>query len=90
MDFDEVFKACRDSQTALEIDCHPHRLDLNDIAAMKAKHAGVRLAINTDAHKLSDMEAMRLGVYVARRAWLSRLDVINCMKLEDLKKWLKK
>ncbi|MBU1122286.1 MAG: DNA polymerase/3'-5' exonuclease PolX [Candidatus Omnitrophota bacterium] len=89
-DMDEVFKVARDNDVALEINCHPQRLDLNDINAMKAKTNGVKFAIGTDAHMTGQLFAMNLGVAVARRAWLAKEDIINCMSLPAMLKWLKK
>jgi DNA polymerase (family 10) len=90
VNLDEVFKAARDYNVAMEINCHSKRLDLGDINAMKAKAAGLKLALGTDAHMLDQMDAMRLGVDVARRAWLGKEDIVNCMGIDKLQKWLKK
>ncbi|UCG35055.1 MAG: DNA polymerase/3'-5' exonuclease PolX [Candidatus Omnitrophota bacterium] len=90
IDLEEVNRAARDNKVALEINCYHNRLDLNDSHALAAKHAKVKLALGTDAHILEQFRFMGLGVSVARRAWLEKKDVINCMKLEDLLKWLKK
>jgi DNA polymerase (family 10) len=90
IDLNEVFKAAADYNTALEINSYPQRLDLNDTNAMAAKKRGVKIAIDTDSHQFRQMEAMGLGVNVGRRAWLTKNDVINCMGLEELMKWLEK
>jgi DNA polymerase (family 10) len=90
IDLDEVLKAANDYQVALEISCFPQRLDLNDIGALEAKKLGVKLALGTDAHKIEQLNAMELGISVARRGWLEQKDIINCMNLEKLMKWLKK
>ena len=90
LDMDELIKAAKDNNKALEINCSYLRLDLNDINSLKAKNSGVKLALGTDAHRLEQYQFMDLGVSVAKRAWLTKKDIINCMKLEDLKKWLKR
>jgi DNA polymerase (family 10) len=79
-----------DYQVALEINCYPQRLDLNDISAMKAKKMGVKLALGSDSHRLEQLAAMELGISVAARGWLEKSDVINCMSLDKLFRWLKK
>ena len=84
IDFQEVFKAARDTNTALEINSFPQRLDLNDINARMAKDSRVKIAINTDAHTAKQMNMMRFGVAVARRAWLEKKDVINTRPLSKL------
>ena len=85
VDLDPVMKACAETGTALEINAYFERLDLNDIHARRARDMGVTLAINTDAHHPSDMNAMRLGLGVARRAWLEKGDVLNCFPIEKLR-----
>jgi DNA polymerase (family X) len=90
IDLDEVFKAAVDHNVALEINSHPHRLDLNDDNSFKAKRAGVKLSINTDSHNREDFDLIQYGVNIARRAWLEPADVINCLGLKGLLKWLDK
>ncbi|MDD3296187.1 MAG: DNA polymerase/3'-5' exonuclease PolX [Candidatus Omnitrophica bacterium] len=90
IDFDEVFKAARDYNTALEINCHPERMDLSDTRAMAAQRFGVKLILGTDAHNAEQFDLMAFGVNAARRAWLERQDVINCLSLDELSKWLGK
>ncbi|MFA4842307.1 MAG: DNA polymerase/3'-5' exonuclease PolX [Candidatus Omnitrophota bacterium] len=90
LDLEEVFKAALDTNTALEINSFPQRLDLNDLNARRAGELGVKLAIDTDAHTTEQLKAMKLGVSVARRGWLSRGDVINTLTLGQLLKAIRK
>lgn len=90
IDMDAVLRAAKDTNTYLEINAFPHRLDLNDLNCRRAKEAGVRLSLNTDAHTVEQLDSIRLGLSVARRGWLSRDDLINTLKLEDLLKQIKK
>lgn len=90
LDFAQVLKACRQSNTALEINAMEQRLDLNDSGARQARASGVRLAIGTDAHSIAGLQAMSLGVSVARRAWLQKKDILNCLPVEQLLKTIKK
>lgn len=90
IDLDEICEAAKDNQVALEINCYPQRLDLNDINTMHAKRMGVKFALGTDAHQLDQLHSIELGVSVARRGWLESSDVINCLPLNKLLKWLKK
>lgn len=85
MDFEEVLKAARDTNTALEINSFPQRLDLNDINSRMAKEAGVRIVINTDSHIAEHLSMIKFGVAVARRAWLEKKDVLNTAVLSKLK-----
>jgi DNA polymerase (family 10) len=90
IDIDEICKAACDNQVALEINCYPQRLDLSDINVMHAKNKGVKFALGTDTHQLDQLRSMELGLSVARRAWLTKNEVINSLSLEKLIKWLKK
>jgi len=90
IDLEEIFKVACDTNTALEINAFPNRLDLNDSNCRRAKEKGVRLAIGTDSHSKEQLESMKLGISVARRGWLSRQDVINTLPLKQLLKTIKK
>jgi DNA polymerase (family 10) len=84
VDTEAVMKACADTGTAMEINAYYLRLDLNDVLARRAKEMGVRLSLGTDAHHPDQMDMMRYGLGVARRAWLEKKDLLNCMKVEKL------
>jgi DNA polymerase (family 10) len=77
-DEDEVFDAAQAGGTMMEINAFPDRLDLDDKMARRAKRAGLKLAIGTDAHDVDQMRYMQFGVSVARRAWLGKEDLANC------------
>lgn len=89
LDVERVLEAAAKTGTALEINSSPDRLDLNDVHARRAKEAGAKLAINTDAHDRKRLNEMIYGVAVARRAWLEPSDIINTLPLEKLQKFLK-
>jgi DNA polymerase (family 10) len=90
VNFERVFDAAKANNVALEINAFPNRLDLNDVNARAAKEYGVKLIIGTDSHSKEHLDFMELGVGVARRAWCSSRDVVNCLSLSGLRKWLKK
>ena len=90
LDFKEVFEVARETNTALEINSHPLRLDLSDVQARWAKENGVRLAIGTDAHAMEHLSFMKFGVGLARRGWLEKKDVLNSLSLGSLLKTIKK
>ncbi|MDP2921992.1 MAG: DNA polymerase/3'-5' exonuclease PolX [Candidatus Omnitrophota bacterium] len=81
VNFEEAFKAARDTGTAFEINSFPQRLDLNDVNARMAKEAGVKIVINTDSHLAEHLGMMKFGIAVARRAWLEKKDVLNTAAL---------
>ncbi|MEH6376054.1 DNA polymerase/3'-5' exonuclease PolX [Streptomyces sp. KLMMK] len=89
-DFDAVFKACARTNTALEINAHPERLDLCDEDILRAKRYGVKFAVNTDAHSVTHLPYMRFGVGTAQRGWLTKDDVINTWPLQKLRRFLRK
>ncbi len=90
IDIDTVLKTARDTNTYLEINAFPQRLDLNDLHCRRAKEIGAKLVIDTDAHTAEQMDTMKLGISVARRGWLTKKNVINTLALEELLKALKK
>src|SRR6185503_11166090 len=76
-DWDAVFAAAARTGTALEINSHPDRLDLPDHLILRARHHGVRFAINTDSHAATHLAHLRYGVGMAQRGWLTASDVIT-------------
>ena len=90
LDLDAVFEAAARTGTALEIDAYPDRLDLSDEHVRRARRFGVRFAIDTDAHAVGHLDAMRYGVGVAQRGWLTKDDVIDAWPLTKLRRFLRK
>lgn len=90
IDFDAVMKAAAETNTYLEVNSFPLRMDLNDLHCRRAKEMGAKMVINTDAHSLAQLDAVEFGVFMARRGWLSRQDVINSLDLKELLKALKR
>jgi DNA polymerase (family X) len=84
IDIEQVIECAAKNHKILEINAFHARLDLNDIWARRAVQAGVRLAVNTDAHSPGDLDWMRYGVIVARRAWLTKNDIVNCLSYSRL------
>jgi DNA polymerase (family 10) len=82
-----VIEACAEHGTALEINAHTERLDITDLVCRQAKAAGVKVLIGTDAHHTRHLPMMRLGVAVARRGWLEKSDVLNCLTLKQFLRW---
>jgi DNA polymerase (family X) len=78
-DVDAVLKAAAQRKVAMELNAYPDRLDLNDRHLRLAKEHGVKIVINTDSHHTSHMEKIRFGVLQARRAWLTKEDVLNTL-----------
>ena len=90
VDFGELFRACARTGTALEINASPQRLDLPSDHIRAARDAGVKFAIDSDAHSVADLGNVPYGVGTAQRGWLTRRDVINTWPLEELRAFLRK
>jgi DNA polymerase (family 10) len=90
LDMEVILRAAAKSGVAMEISASPYRLDLDDAHARRAKELGVLLSINTDAHFEADYDLLHYGVAIARRAGLTKNDVINTWSADKLVKWLKK
>ena len=88
-DFDAVLKAAAKNKVAMELNSYPERLDLNDVHLRMAKQHGVKIVINTDSHHTSHMEKLRYGITQARRAWLTKDDVLNTLPLQKFAKAMK-
>lgn len=88
--FEELFPLAAANGTAMEINAGYPRLDLNETNARAAIGAGVMLSINTDAHSTGGFDEIIFGVNVARRAWVTKTSVINCMTVNDLEKFIAK
>lgn len=90
VDMERVLKAAQERGCFMELNAHPLRLDLSDAHCRLAKELGVKVAISTDAHSLSDLDYMRFGVYQARRGWLEPDDVINTRPWAALRRLLRR
>ena len=87
---EKVIDAAVANGVALEINSQPHRLDLCDSHARLARDRGASLAINSDAHEVPALNYPRWGILTARRAWLSKEDVINTRTLKQFKAGLRR
>jgi len=90
VDFGELFRACARTGTALEVNASPQRLDLPSDHIRAARDAGVRFAIDSDAHSVADLGNMPYGVGTAQRGWLTPDHVINTWPLGKLRAFLAK
>ncbi len=78
-DMGAILAAAAKHKVAMELNAYPDRLDLNDVHLRQAKQQGVKIVINTDSHHTSHMEKIRYGILQARRAWLTKDDVLNTL-----------
>jgi DNA polymerase (family 10) len=89
-DMDAVLKAAAKHRVAMELNSYPDRLDLSDRHLRMARERGVKIVINTDSHHTSHLEKIKYGVLQARRAWLTKTDVLNTLPAEKFAKAMKK
>jgi DNA polymerase (family X) len=90
VDLEAVIRAAAEHGKMLELNAHPMRLDLDDVACMAAKAAGVPIVIGTDAHSPEGLAMMRCGILQARRGGLTKANVANTRTWPQLKKLLRK
>ena len=88
LEFEKIYQASLDTGTILEVNSQMNRLDLNDMNVKKAVEHGCKLAINSDAHSITDLHNMELGIATARRGWAKKEDIINTLPLKNLLKLL--
>ncbi len=84
IDLERIMEAAAERGCFLELNAYPDRLDLTDLACVRAREKGAKVVISTDAHRSSHLEYMRFGVGQARRGWLSAADVVNTRPADEL------
>ncbi len=87
-DLAEMIEKSLATETVLEIDGYPNRLDLNDQNAFEAIKAGCTLSVDTDSHNSSELLYMEGGVQQARRAWAQKENILNTKSYQELKEFL--
>ncbi|MBO0960141.1 DNA polymerase/3'-5' exonuclease PolX [Neobacillus sp. MM2021_6] len=88
VDIDLLIQLAKETNTALELNANPNRLDLAAEYLRKAQDAGVKILINTDAHKMDTLEHMKIGVSAAKKGWIRKSTVINALDKNDLLEFL--
>jgi DNA polymerase (family X) len=84
VDIDLLIELAKETNTALELNANPNRLDLAAESLRKAQDAGVKILINTDAHKVDTLAHMEIGVSAAKKGWIKKSSVINALEANDL------
>jgi DNA polymerase (family 10) len=90
IDLERVIEQALATGTFLEINSQPDRLDLSDVHARAAREAGLKLVIDSDGHQISALDYVELGVGQARRAWLTKNDVLNTRTWKQIEKLRKR
>ncbi len=89
LDYEAVLRAAVEAGTAVEVNAHPLRLDLDDVHVRRAVELGVTLAVSSDAHDAGAFDLLRFGVAVARRGWASAANVLNSRSADEVLAWRK-
>jgi DNA polymerase (family 10) len=84
VDLEKVIRGAARTGKALELNAYYDRLDLNEFRLREAKKLGVKISLGTDTHYAHGMDMMRFGVGIARRAWLEKGDMLNCLTADEL------
>ncbi|OTF07215.1 helix-hairpin-helix domain-containing protein [Halorubrum sp. SD612] len=87
-DVEAVAEAASASDTAIEVNANPARLDADGEFVRAAVEAGATIAVNTDAHAPRELDNARYGVHTARRGWARAADVLNARSLDGLRSFL--
>ena len=82
LDWDGLYALAAETGTWLEVNGSDERLDLEPHRARRAREAGVRFTIDSDAHARAEFDNLEWGVAMARRAWLEPADVVNTLPRE--------
>ncbi|MFP5106557.1 DNA polymerase/3'-5' exonuclease PolX [Neobacillus sp. C211] len=88
VDIDLLIQLAKETNTALELNANPNRLDLAAEYLRRAQDAGVKILINTDAHKMDTLKHMEIGVSAAKKGWIKKSSVINALDKNDLLEFL--
>ena len=86
IDIEQIIDTAKETNTFLEINAFPDRLDLNDIHSKLAKEKGAKFVIGTDSHSITTFPFMRFGIATARRGWLEKKDILNTYNLDEIQK----
>ena len=81
VDVPAVIEAAARTGTLIELNANPKRLDMDWRWWPLAKAKGVKCVINPDAHHTSHLQFLHFGIGIARKGWLTRADVVNCLPL---------
>ncbi|MEM8859019.1 MAG: DNA polymerase/3'-5' exonuclease PolX [Chloroflexota bacterium] len=84
LDVEKIIEAAARTQTILEINANPARLDLKDTHVKLALENGVKIAINTDAHHIDQLKLMKFGVDTGRRGWATAEKVVNFWPIQQV------
>src|SRR5579883_1725249 len=86
IDMDRVIEHARQNGCFFEINSSPDRLDVSAENARQASAAGIMIAVSTDSHSTREFDLIRCGLDQARRAGLTKADILNCQPWKSLER----
>ncbi|MCL4418195.1 MAG: hypothetical protein M1365_16165 [Actinobacteria bacterium] len=89
IDWEKLFEFCKKFNKALEINSWPGRLDLPDNIIKLAVDNNVKMVVNSDSHNVEQMSLQKYGVFMARRGWAEKDDILNTLSYNKFSEWLK-
>lgn len=89
LEWQKIFEYCLKNKKYLEVNAEPLRQDLPDTLVKEAVGKGVKMTMGTDSHNVDSMDNMKYGVFVARRGWATKSDILNTLSLEEFEKMIK-
>jgi len=84
VDLEKVLEGAQKMGKVLELNAYYDRLDLNEFYLKKAKDRGIKISMGTDAHSAQGLDMMQFGIGIARRAWLEKSDILNCLSYKQI------
>ncbi len=87
LNFEELFEFCKENNKALEINSWPQRLDLFDTLIKQAIDKKIKLAVDSDSHAVVHMDLQKYGIFMARRGWATKNDILNTMTYNEIINW---
>lgn len=90
LNMEKIFEVAGKTNTFLEINGMPERMDLKDVYIRAAKESGCKFSLGSDAHSVSQLDYLKFSVLNARRGWLEKKDILNCWGVKGVWKNLKK
>lgn len=88
VNIEKIIDCAAETRTIIELNCNPWRLDMDWRWWKRARDLNVLTSINPDAHATDQLQFLAYGARVARKGWLRRQDVLNCLTLEEVQNWL--
>lgn len=89
IDFEKILEKSKATNTILEINAYPERMDMSDSYVRNAVKHRVKMSIGTDSHDKDQLRNYKFGIAIARRGWAKKEDIINAHSLKDMQKMLK-